>query len=47
MKDLKVKDIPDESHWRLKVEAAERMMTLKDFILACTHHVINNQIKLK
>ena len=46
MKDLKVKGIPEESHWAIKVEAASRKLTMKDFVLRATQYVIDNDIRL-
>ena len=46
MKDLKVKGIPEESHWSIKVEAASRKLTMKDFVLRATQYVIDNDIRL-
>ena len=45
MKELKT-GVGDEYHWLVKVEAAKRKLTMKDFIIGAVDHIIENKVPL-
>ena len=46
MKNLKINAVDETAHWKIKVEAASRKMTLKNFVIKAIEYVVDNNIKL-
>ena len=45
MKELKT-GVNDKYHWQVKVEAAKRKLTMKDFLIRAVDHIIENKVSL-
>jgi hypothetical protein len=45
MKELKT-SVSGEYHWQVKIEAAKRKLTMKDFLIGAVDHIIDNKVPL-
>ena len=46
MKEIKVTGVSVEYHWQVKVEAAKRRLTIKDFLKGAVDYIIENKVQL-